>query len=46
MYSDAGQFCLGGEFSGAIGGEWMECMGSLRGDWIVTGHVAGDGNRV
>ena len=29
VHSDAGEFCLGGEFGDEVGGWWVECVGGV-----------------
>lgn len=44
MYSDAGQFRLGGQFGGKGGHEGVERLGGLCGYGVLAGRVVGDGD--
>lgn len=44
MYSDAGQFRLGGQSGGTGGDERVERLGGVCGYGVLAGGVVGDGD--
>lgn len=46
VYTDAGQFCVGGESGGEVGEWWVECLGGLCGYGVFAGEFVGDGDLV